>query len=252
MKPTPVLELAAVAIQRADEEELLLENIHWRVEPGDWWVIAGGHGSGKSMLLQSLAGLIPLAQGTLSVFGESYSATERRPTGWRQRVGLVFESGGRLLRELTVAENIALPVGYHRNCSPAAALETVLPLIQALDLERLADAPAGRIGRAWAQRVALARALALGPELLLLDNPLTGMDQNHLRWWRQFLPQLRAGHPVLGGRGLTLIVTTDNLRSWLGAERQFAVVHHRQLRPVGFQNQLEAAASEYSDWLQPD
>ena len=252
MKPTPVFELTAAAIQRADEEELLLENINWRVEPGDWWVIAGGHGSGKSMLLQSLAGLIPLAQGTLSILGESYSAAERRPTGWRQRVGLVFESGGRLLRGLTVAENIALPVGYHRNCSPAAALEAVLPLIQALDLERLAEAPAGRIGRAWAQRVALARALALGPELLLLDNPLAGMDQNHLRWWRQFLLQLRTGHPALGGRGLTLIVTTDDLRAWLGADRQFAVVHHRQLRPVGSQNQLEAAASEYSDWLQPD
>lgn len=252
MKPTPVLELAAVAIQRADQEELLLENVNWRVEPGDWWVIAGGHGSGKSMFLQGLAGLIPLARGSISILGEPHSAEGQRPMGWRNRVGLVFESGGRLLRSLTVAENVALPVGYHRNCSPAAALEAVLPLIQALDLERLADAPAGRIGRAWAQRVALARALALGPELLLLDNTLAGMDQYHLRWWRQFLPQLRTGHPVLGGRGLTLIVTTDNLRSWVGPDRQFAVVQQRQFRVLGTQTQLEQVADELTDWWQPD
>ncbi|HAB19701.1 MAG TPA: ABC transporter ATP-binding protein, partial [Verrucomicrobiales bacterium] len=180
MKPPTVIELSGATITAADGS-VVLEHVDWRVEEGDFWVIAGGHGSGKSALLATVAGLNPAGGGEVRVFGEELTPDNLLATG-RRRVGLVFEAGGRLLRDLTVAENIALPVSYHENCSLGEALDQVLPLIAALQLEGHADASAGRIGRAWSQRIALARALAAAPELLLLDNPIAGLDQDHIRW----------------------------------------------------------------------
>ena len=74
----------------------------------------------------------------------------------------------------------------------------------------------GRIGRAWARRAGLARAMASRPELVLLDNPLEGLDPVHLRWWRGFLAELVHGHPWLGGKPATVVIATDELRPLLG------------------------------------
>jgi len=213
MKAIPFIQLDGVGIRRSDRDVPLIEDVHWTVMAGDWWEITGAHGSGKSALLLALAGLVPTIGGTLMAFGEPVISGAPKPSGWIPRVGLVFEGGGRLLRDLRVAENIALPTGYHHNCSLPEAVDRVWPWLEALDLERLADAPAGRVGRVWAQRIALARALSLGPEILLLDNPTAGMDPAHSTWWQGFLVQLHKGHPLLQGRPMTLIETTDAPRA---------------------------------------
>jgi ABC-type transporter Mla maintaining outer membrane lipid asymmetry ATPase subunit MlaF len=99
----------------------------------------------------------------------------------------------------------------------------------------------------------LGRALAVGPELLLLDNPLAGMDRYHLSWWRQFLARLAQGHPILGSRPLTLVVTADDPRPWVEPHRKAALIDDGRWRLVGT---LETAQAEHSatftDWLQPD
>lgn len=213
MKAIPVIQLDGVGIRRADADAPLVTDVCWTVMAGDWWELTGAHGSGKSALLLALAGLVPTAGGTLTTFGEPLVSGAPKPPGWIPRVGLLFEGGGRLLRDLRVAENIALPTGYHHNCALPEAVDRVWPWLEALDLERLADAPAGRVGRAWALRIALARALSLGPEVLLLDNPTAGLDPTHLAWWQQFLLQLSHGHPLLQKRPLTLIETTDTPRA---------------------------------------
>ncbi|MBN8249528.1 MAG: hypothetical protein J0L84_19065, partial [Verrucomicrobia bacterium] len=125
-------------------------------------------------------------------------------------------------------ETIALPVSYHGGCRMDAAVERTADLRTALDLDRIAGAPAGRIGRAWMQRVALGRALALMPEVLLLDNPLAGLDPGHVAWWRSFLDRLSDGHASGGGRPMTLVVSADDVRPWHGARRRFGEVRDRR------------------------
>ena len=93
MNASPVLELSQVSVRRAENDEVVLEDINWCVGTGEWWVLAGGHGSGKSLLLQSLAGLIPLAAGILTVFGKPFTAEGRRASGWRPQIGLVRQIG---------------------------------------------------------------------------------------------------------------------------------------------------------------
>lgn len=233
MSAVPVIELVRASICRDPGTEPLLRDVSWQVLPGEFWVVTGAHGSGKSLLLETMAGIRPCGGGQVRWFGESVnvsSAEDSARAALRRRLGLVFEGGGRVFSQLSVAENIALPLSYHTGCPLEESLELTAVIRSALDLDRLAAAPAGRVGRAWMQRIALGRALSLQPEVLLLDNPVAGMDPSHVRWWREFLPLLSQGHPAVGSRPVTLVVTADDSMPWVRIARQFAEVHAREWR----------------------
>lgn len=219
-------------------DRIVLENVNWSVGPGNYWVITGLHGSGKSDLMATLAGLLPLIAGEYRLFGESFGpALDLERSAARHRLGIVF-GGGRLIHDLTLAENIALPLRYHENLGIEEAAERIQRLLRLMGLDSLAAALPGGIGRNWQQRAGLARALALKPELLLLDNPLTALDPRDARWWLEFLHELSMGHDVLDGRALTLIVAADDLRPWLEQARQFAILKERRLIVLGNREQL--------------
>lgn len=232
--PTVVLETEALEVARSSSGEgARLGPLDWRVSRGELWVVAGPQGSGKTALLETLAGLLPAAGGGVRVCGRSVHGLgddEAALRETRRRMGLVFDGEGRLFSGLGVAENLVLPRCYHRNESPSEALAALEPLIRHLQLESLLSRSPASLGRSWSRRVALARCLALGPELLLLDNPLAGLDAVHLRWWRGFLAEALAGHPVLGGTPLAIIATTDAVRPYLALRPRFALVEGGQWR----------------------
>ena len=231
----PVIELRGVAVAaRRDPATAVIREIDWRVMAGEFWVIGGLHGSGKSDLMAMLAGLIRPLGGSYRLFGTEMSETAGDELlADRRRLGLVFDNGGRIFNHLTVAENIALPVRYHQQATPGDITARVQALLEALELSSWADQTPGGISRNWRQRVGLARALALQPEILLLDNPLAGLDPRHIRWWMDFVTRLAAGDALTGGRSVTLIATTDDLRSWRKAGRQFATLHDGNWQTIG-------------------
>jgi ABC-type transporter Mla maintaining outer membrane lipid asymmetry ATPase subunit MlaF len=237
MSDIPSIEMQDVRVVHSRNPGVtLIDEVGWVVRPGEFWVVAGLQGSGKSVLLETAAGLTPQGGGSVRIFGEEVQGGQRDPeevSEVRRRLGLVFDGNGRLFPSLNVFENIALPWCYHRNASLADAAEALGPLLEYLHLDRLLDQRPGRLGRAWARRVALGRALATGPELLLLDNPLSGLDMAHVRWWRTFLSDASRGHAALGGRPLTLVAASEELRPLLVAGRQFALAHGGRWRLLG-------------------
>lgn len=212
----------------------ILEAVDWEVAAGDCWVITGLQGSGKTVLLETAAGLHPLLAGELRLFGEPCTAGETpKITALRRRFGLVFDGSGRLFPGLSVWENVTLPLRYHQNLDLDEAMAAVTEIFKLLELEPFADHQPGRLSRGWARRVALARALALKPEVLLLDNPLSGLDPTHIRWWRGLLSSFLAGHPLFGGVPRTVIITCDALRPLLPLGRSFALVHNGHWTELG-------------------
>lgn len=240
----PVVEMEGVSVGSArDASVRVAEEIQWRVRAGDYWVIAGLQGSGKSDFLMMTGGVTVPLSGCYRLFGEEMPIFDERRLPARLRLGLVFD-GGQLFNHLTVRENIALPLRYHHNLTQAQAEPEVRAMIEAVELEPWADSTPGALGRSWQKRVGLARALMLRPEVLLVDNPLAGLDLRHMNWWLEFLGQLSKGHPLLQGRPMTLAVTTADLRPWEGRARQFAVLKDRRLVVLGTWTQLEAASAE--------
>jgi len=161
----------------------------------------------------------------------------------RLRLGMVFD-GGQLFNHLTVSENIALPVRYHHDLTMAQVEAELKEILETMELSPWADSTPGAIGRNWQKRVGLARALALRPEVLLIDSPLTGLDLRHMNWWLGFLDQLSKGHKLLKGRPMTLVVTAADLRFWRGRASHFAILKEKRLTILGSWQQLEAASQD--------
>jgi ABC-type transporter Mla maintaining outer membrane lipid asymmetry ATPase subunit MlaF len=237
-----IIEMNEVAVAAVHDTSLVvLENVNWSVAAGEFWVLAGLHHSGKSDFLRMTGGLtVPLA-GSYRLFGYETSLFAEAELAVRLRLGFVFE-GGQLFNQLTVAENVALPLRYHKNMALEEAAQWVAELLELLELTAFADVTPGNLAANWRQRAALARALVLKPEVLLLDNPLRGLPGRQWEWWLQFLEQLRRGHEWLGARPMTLVVTTEELRHWRAPQRQFALLRDKEFVRVGAWNEVEAAA----------
>jgi ABC-type transporter Mla maintaining outer membrane lipid asymmetry ATPase subunit MlaF len=227
-----VIEMNAVSVgAMRDTDFTVLEDVNWSVAAGEFWVVAGQQHSGKSDLLMLAAGLMTPVAGTCKLFGNDIKNLGEAELAERLRVGFVFE-GGQLFNQLTIAENVALPLRYHNNLTPGAAAHEVKPLLDLMELTPLADVTPGNIAVNWRQRAALARALILKPELLLLDNPLGGLGARHLQWWLRFLDQLRRGHDHFG-KPMTVAATTDDLRPWQDARWRFALLRDKKFIPLG-------------------
>ena len=235
-----LVETSALAVGTGGgSDSVSLADVEWTIRMGDYWVVGGPPGSGKSDLLATIAGLYRQLRGTLKLFGKDTAAlSEEEFLDIRLRIGLVFENGGRLFHHLTVSENVALPLRYHHNWSPAEARERTDALLDATGLTRFADARAGQIKAGWRQRVGLARALALQPEVLLLDNPLAGLGPHEARWWREFLSRLAEGHALTGNRPVTLVATCHDLRPWADQGKQFALLKQQRWMNIGSREEL--------------
>lgn len=247
-QPIQMVNVAAGSMH--DLSRRAVEQVNWTVQEGDYWVIAGLQGSGKSDFLMMTGGVTAPASGRYWLFGEEMPVFDEPRLRARLRLGLVFD-GGQLLNHLTVRENVALPLRYHRNLTAAEAHAEVARMLEAVELGPWADSTPGAIGRNWQKRAGLARALILKPQILLVDDPLAGVDLRHAHWWLGFLDRLSRGHPLLEGRRLTLVVTTADLRLWKGRAKQFAILRDRRLAVLGTWPQLEAASNELVEELLP-
>lgn len=153
--------------RRGPEIVQALRGIDLQLHPGQLTVLLGRSGSGKTTLLNCIAGWETPDSGTITTPDPAGTSTD-----W-QRIAVVPQRFG-LLPELTLAENIALPVRLAHLPGPAA---TAREMLLAFEIERLADRLPGEVSLGEQQRTALARALAVRPRLLLADEPTGRLDE---------------------------------------------------------------------------
>ena len=230
------IEMRGVALgAMRDQSVTVAEDINWTVNAGEFWVVAGPQRSGKSDLLMLTGGLMPPARGMYHFFGEEMPIFEEERLAERLRLGLVFD-GGQLFNRMTIAENVALPLRYHKNLSRAEAEGRVAAMLELTELTPLANSTPGAVARNWQKRAGLARALILEPEVLLLDDPLVGLDARHAFWWMNFLGGLSRGQNSPHGKPTTIVATAVDLSrsvEWRAHARRIACLVQKRLVVFG-------------------
>jgi ABC-type transporter Mla maintaining outer membrane lipid asymmetry ATPase subunit MlaF len=236
--PIEMIGVAITAMQ--DPDFITLKDVNWSVAGGEFWVVGAPQHSGKSDFLMTTAGLIPPAQGRYKFFGNETRIFDEARLADRLRMGFVFENA-ELFHYLTVAENTTLPLRYHRNLNPEDAAKAADELLELTGLKAIADVSPANLPRNWHKRANLARALALQPDILLVDNPLGALDARHSLWWLRFLNELNRPHQWLGGKPLTIVVTTDDFRPWRSDTHRFALLKDNSFVTLGSWNDVMAS-----------
>jgi len=171
----------AAAIQLANlckafGSQTVLNRVDLRVDRGETLVVLGRSGTGKSVLLRLLIGLQQPDSGSIQVLGqEIVGLPENALYEVRKKVGFVFQNSA-LYDSLTVAENVAFPLKYHRQMSPQQRHDRAIEILSQVGMDGAATKLPTEISGGMKKRVGLARALALDPEIMLYDEPTAGLD----------------------------------------------------------------------------
>jgi iron complex transport system ATP-binding protein len=191
MKPVqPVLEISGLRIQRGDT--VILDDLSWRVERGQHWVILGANGSGKTSLLSALTGYLTPTAGDISLLGQQYGESDWREL--RKQIGLASSSVRQMMAdeepalETIVSGKYAMIDFWGR---PGAADRVrARAILRQIECAPLAERPWGVLSQGERQRVLIGRALMARPRLLILDEPCAGLDPAAREHFLQFLQRL--------------------------------------------------------------
>jgi iron complex transport system ATP-binding protein len=177
---------------RVERDAIILKSIDWQVERGQHWVIVGANGSGKTSLLSTLTGYMPLTAGEISVLGEIYGRTDWREL--RKRVGIVSSSIQQLVESHqtgldTIIGGRNAMIGVWGEVPPEQRAQA-LKILRQIEGTAIRDRPWRVLSQGERQRVLIGRALMARPELLILDEPCAGLDPVAREHFLQFLGRL--------------------------------------------------------------
>ena len=178
MLEAPAVEIKDLRKSFDGGKEFVLNGLNLTIPKGSLTVLIGYSGTGKSVLLKHILGLLRPSSGNIEVLGKDlWSMSEDELVEFRCKLGVLFQHAA-LFDDMTVLENVCFPLKEHRReMSPAAVIDLAVNKLQMSGMEEkhFAKLP-GELSGGMRKRVGLARALALDPEIILYDEPTTGLD----------------------------------------------------------------------------
>ncbi|MEX6501973.1 ribosome-associated ATPase/putative transporter RbbA [Pseudomonas zhanjiangensis] len=239
--------IRAEGLQHRYGKQLALQAIDFALPVGARCALIGPDGAGKSSLLGLIAGVKQLQQGTLEVLGGSI-AEGRHRTRLYPRIAFMPQGlGHNLYPELSIAENIQFFATLF-GLPPAECARRMASLLAATDLSRFAERPAGKLSGGMKQKLGLCCALIHEPDLLILDEPTTGVDPLSRRRFWELVEQVHAARPQL-----TLLVATAYMEEaerfasclMLDRGRLIAAGSTAELAAVGTDGRLDQAFTHF-------
>lgn len=163
-------------VSKAFGSHVVLDDVSFSIQKGDTTVIVGPSGTGKSVLLKHIVGLLMPDAGQIRVLGQEITQLKSAAlTALRRRFGMLFQDGA-LFGSMTVGENVAFPLTHHTTFSPARIREVVADKLALVGLPGIERKNPAELSGGMRKRVALARAIVMEPEIVLFDEPHSGLD----------------------------------------------------------------------------
>lgn len=203
----PHIEVRGLTVGYGDH--VVQRDLDFTVNAGNIFVVMGGNGCGKTTLMRALVGLQPPLAGTVRYDGQDFwSATEEDRRRLERHLGILFQ-GGALWSSLTLAENVALPLAEFTALTKAQVAEIVAFKLALVGLAGFEDLYPAELSGGMKKRAGLARAMSLDPEILVIDEPSSGLDPLTARRFDELIVALR------DSLGTTVVVVTHDLASIL-------------------------------------
>jgi phospholipid/cholesterol/gamma-HCH transport system ATP-binding protein len=221
----PAVELRAV--HKAFNGLSVLRGVDLAIRPGESLTIMGGSGSGKSVLLRLIIGLLKPDAGQILLEGRDIvPLPERDLLVARRRVGMVFQNAA-LFDSMSVGENVAFALREHTDLEEAAIRQRVHEALEVVGLGDIQAKDPAELSGGMRKRVAVARAIALPPAILLYDEPTTGLDPANVEKITDLIVALKTK------LGITSVVVTHDMPSAFKVSDRLAMLYRGQIAAVG-------------------
>jgi len=208
-------------------DKLVLNGVDLDVPAGRTLVVLGRSGTGKSVLLKHIIGLMRPDAGSIEVDGEDITRLgEHDLNRVRQRFGMLFQ-GSALFDSLTVGENVALPLREHSRLTDAQVRERVAERLDWVGLRSVEGMKPASLSGGMRKRVGLARAIAMDPAYMLYDEPTTGLDPIMSDVINRLIRSLQSRI------GVTSVVVTHDLHSAWHVGDRLALLHEGRVQFTG-------------------
>ncbi len=213
----------------------ILEGVSLRIEDGESVVIMGRSGGGKSVLLKHIIGLLQPDAGAVLIDGENIvGMNERHLLRVRAKFGMVFQ-GAALFDSMTVAENVAFPLERKQQFTPGEIAKRVAAALEMVDLPGTQHKKPAELSGGMRKRVGLARAIVYEPQIVLYDEPTTGLDPIVSDSIDKLIIRVRDQLKV------TSIVVTHDMRSARRVGTHVIMLHEKKIYANGPPEQLFTA-----------
>ncbi|HVV82569.1 MAG TPA: ATP-binding cassette domain-containing protein [Kofleriaceae bacterium] len=232
--PAPLVRFAGV--HKAFDGKPVLRGMDLDVHRGEILFIIGTSGVGKSVTIKHLVGLLRVDGGEIWFDGRRIDQLDERgfyPV--RRRIGMVFQNAT-LFDAMTLAENVALPLRKHGGLHGKAALTEARHRLEQVHLREFADRYPTELSDGMRKRAAIARTLALAPELVLFDEPTTGLDPINARRIDRLILELSRT------LGVTAIVVSHDLTSIFTIADRIAFLYQGRVHALGTPADLQTSA----------
>ncbi len=235
----PILQVRGV--QKRFGNKVVYEDCSLDVYPGETLTIIGGSGTGKSVLLKMLTGLMRADAGEVVAFGTDVTRlSEREMQPIRRRVAMLFQSGA-LFDSLTVEDNVKYPLREHRWGTESEMDDRVAEVLEMVGLPGSQALKPSELSGGMRKRVGLARSIAIKPDVVLYDEPTTGLDPINIRRINGLILSLQER------LGVTSVVVTHDMDTVFTVSDRIAMLHERRIAFVGTVEETRAAPYP---WLQ--
>ena len=210
----------------------ILDGVSFRIEKGESVVIIGRSGGGKSVLLKHLIGLLKPEAGQVLIEGEDIvDMNERELLRVRRKFGMLFQSAA-LFDSLTVAENVGFAFRRERSLPDKEIRRKVAEVLEMVDLPGTEDKRPSELSGGMRKRVGLARAIIYQPEIVLYDEPTTGLDPIASDSIDQLILRVRDRLDV------TTVVVTHDMRSTRRLGQRILMLHNQRIYVTGTADEI--------------